>query len=200
MSFRKEKKYRLTKSDFYTFKSHIASMGMKPLYDKRQINSVYFDTKHMQMFHDSEEGVLPRKKIRVRWYNKSKKYSKEIKISSIEGRFKSSEKLTAIKKLNNISGMKFFDLSYGYVYPIIKISYLRTYFELDDMRITFDENISYKDLRKDNCNSRSDAECVVEVKIPDSFAEDSLEKIIPYQISRFSKFCTGILMIEKQLL
>ena len=194
MSFRKEKKYRLTKSDFYTLRSHLASMGMKPLYDKRQINSVYFDNKDMQMFYESEEGVLPRKKIRVRWYNNLTKYSKEIKISSIEGRFKSSQKLTSIKKLNDISGMKFFDPSYGYVYPVVKISYLRTYFELGYMRITFDENIIYKDLIKGDCNSCSDAECVVEVKIPDNFEDDSLEKVIPYQTARFSKFCRGILM------
>jgi len=194
MSFRKEKKYRLSKSDFYTLRANLSSMGMKPLYDKRQINSVYFDNKDMQMFYESEEGVLPRKKIRVRWYNSSTKYSKEIKISSIEGRFKSSQKLTSIKTLNNISGMKVFDPSYGYVYPIVKISYLRTYFELGNMRITFDENITYKDLRKVNCNSLSDAEFVVEVKIPDSFEDDSLEKIIPYQTARFSKFCRGILM------
>lgn len=194
MSFRKEKKYRLSKSDFHILKSNLASIGMKPLYNKRQINSIYFDNRDMQMFYESEEGVLPRKKIRVRWYDTSTKFSKEIKISSIEGRFKSSQKLISINDFSSVSRIKFFDSNYGHVFPMVQISYLRTYFELDGMRITFDENISYKDLRKANNNSISDTELVVEVKIPESFEDDSLEKIIPYQTARFSKFCRGILV------
>ena len=70
------------------------------------------------MFEESEEGVLPRKKIRVRWYNDQKeRLSLEEKTSSIEGRFK---KTTSISKekyeqyvkngiLNNVYG-KYFHL------------------------------------------------------------------------------------------
>tara|TARA_B110000003_G_scaffold66613_2_gene67457 strand:+ start:1886 stop:2494 length:609 start_codon:yes stop_codon:yes gene_type:complete len=199
MSFRKEKKYRLTKSDFFTFRSNLDSMGMKPLYATRQINSIYFDTKDLQMFLDSEEGVLPRKKIRVRWYNSSKNYSKELKISSTEGRYKTSSILKDIVDLDDIFKINFFDKSYGYVYPVIKISYLRSYFELNNMRITFDENINYQGLRKDGCNSYSDAECVVEIKIPHDFEDDIIEQNISYQTARFSKFCRGILITEKQI-
>ena len=42
---------------------------MEILFEPRLITSVYFDTVDLKMFHDSEEGVLPRKKIRIRWYN-----------------------------------------------------------------------------------------------------------------------------------
>ena len=46
------------------------------------------------MFADSEEGVLPRKKVRVRWYNNDlSDLQYEEKTSSIEGRFKLSNKI-----------------------------------------------------------------------------------------------------------
>jgi len=199
MSFRKEKKYRLTKSDFYILSSELDTLGMKMLFKKRQINSIYFDTKELQMFHDSEEGVLPRKKIRVRWYDFSNTYSKEIKISSIEGRYKTSNTLDNIDELVDIHNKIFFDQIYGYVYPLIQISYVRSYFELNNIRITFDENITYRRIGEDRCNSINDPEHVVEIKIPHDFQDDLLEKIIPYQTARFSKFCRGVLMLEKQI-
>ena len=199
MSFRKEKKYRLTKSDFYILSSRLNSMGMKPIYKKRQVNSIYFDTKELQMFHDSEEGVLPRKKIRLRWYGLSNIYSKEIKVSSIEGRYKTSTELNNINKLIDVYNINFFDQSYGYVHPLIQISYSRSYFKLNNMRITFDENINYKGLRGDGCNSINDPEYVIEIKIPYDFQDDLLEKMIPYQTARFSKFCRGILISEKKI-
>ncbi len=33
------------------------------------IHSQYFDTRDFKMLFDSEEGLLPRNKIRVRWYD-----------------------------------------------------------------------------------------------------------------------------------
>ena len=174
-------------------------MGMKLIYKKRQINSIYFDTKELQMFHDSEEGVLPRKKIRVRWYDLSNIYSKEIKVSSIEGRYKTSSKLNNINKLIDVYDINFFDQSYGYVYPLIQISYSRSYFKLNNMRITFDENINYRGLRGSGCNSFNDPEYVIEIKIPYDFQDDFLESMIPYQTARFSKFCRGILISEKKI-
>ena len=91
MSFRNEKKYRLSYGDLYELKSQLISVGMKKLYPDRQINSEYLDTKELKMFSDSEEGVLPRKKIRIRWYKDKSVQNLETKISSIEGRFKKSE-------------------------------------------------------------------------------------------------------------
>ena len=56
---------------------------MRELYPKRVINSCYFDSHDLRCFYDSDEGVLPRKKIRLRWYENKKKITKEIKVSSI---------------------------------------------------------------------------------------------------------------------
>ena len=47
------------------------------------------------MYHNSVEGVLPRKKIRIRFYpeNQDNNFYLEKKISSIEGRYKTKEKM-----------------------------------------------------------------------------------------------------------
>ena len=40
--------------------------GGKTLYPERKICSRYFDNNNMQMYLDTVEGIIPRKKIRVR--------------------------------------------------------------------------------------------------------------------------------------
>ena len=97
MSYRKEKKFKLTKSEINKVKKDLNRLGMRKLYLNRKINSIYFDNKNFDIFKDSEEGVLPRKKIRVRWYDQKAEFKKEIKISSSEGRFKINKKLNQIK-------------------------------------------------------------------------------------------------------
>ena len=67
MKYRKEKKLKLSIFEFNKLKIDLIGDGMFPLYPKRKIYSQYFDTFDYKMFHDSEEGVLPRKKIRVRY-------------------------------------------------------------------------------------------------------------------------------------
>ena len=99
MSFRKEKKYRLTFSELSFVKKKLFQSGMSSLYPARIVNSCYFDTHDLKLFSESEEGVLPRKKIRIRWYDKKNNFSKEVKISSIEGRFKYQKKKLISKHL-----------------------------------------------------------------------------------------------------
>ena len=97
MSFRNEKKYRLSYGDSFKIKSELIKLGMKKLYPNRQINSEYLDTKELKMFSDSEEGVLPRKKIRIRWYHDKTNQNLETKISSIEGHIN----ITSFKNISN---------------------------------------------------------------------------------------------------
>ena len=93
MSFRSETKFRLSYGDKYLLKSKLLSLGMKQLYPSRFINSQYLDTEKLQMFFDSEEGIVPRKKIRVRWYHEKQEKNLETKTSSTEGRFKIKKKI-----------------------------------------------------------------------------------------------------------
>ena len=191
MSFRIEKKFKLTKFEQKSLKESLIMRGMKELYPKRAINSCYFDSHDLRCFYDSDEGVLPRKKIRLRWYENKKKITKEIKVSSIEGRFKTSENFYDYKFLEKFN-YSIYDKVYGNLYPKIIISYYREYFLLNNIRITFDSNIKYTNL---NCLSGfffNDQETVMEVKADLSNSLTKLEGFIDLPTSRFSKYCRGI--------
>ena len=194
MSFRKEKKFRVTVNEFHKLQSLLQQKGMEVLFKPRVISSIYFDTVDMNMFHDSEEGVLPRKKVRIRWYDESEKFTLENKTSSIEGRFKVTSKLDNSfidKKLITKNRM---DAQYGLIQPILKVSYERSYFVLNKMRITFDKNITYQYLRIANNRKYYEPERVVEIKTPIACPDNFIEKNIPYPTARFSKYSRGLLL------
>ena len=194
MSFRKEKKYRLTISDFHKISDQLFQQGMKPLFNPRIINSVYFDTVDLNMFHESEEGVLPRKKIRIRWYDYIKGYNLETKISSIEGRFKITSRVESDISENSICTNNRDDPDYGRIWPTLKVSYERSYFQFNKMRLTFDKNISYQNLTHLNRQRHFDPERVVEIKLDSGCSDDFVEKFFPYASARFSKYSRGLLL------
>ena len=199
MSFRKEKKIRVTVNEFFKLKSLLQQKGMKALFKPRVISSIYLDTVDMNMFHDSEEGVLPRKKVRIRWYDEDKKFTLENKTSSIEGRFKVTSKLDSSLLDNELKIKSRMDSQYGLIQPILKVSYERSYFMLNNMRITFDKNITYEYLRTANNRKYFEPERVVEIKIPISCSDDFVEKHIPYPTARFSKYSRGLLLSSGDL-
>ena len=72
------------------------------------------------MYSDSIEGLTPRKKIRVRNYpdtNDEKLYL-EVKISSVEGRFKTREILSK-NKFNELKTTGILDSQYGLCKPCL---------------------------------------------------------------------------------
>ena len=197
MSFRKEKKFRLSKFDFDLLKNKLYLKGMQTLYEKRIINSLYYDTELHSMYSDSEEGLLPRRKVRIRWYDDINKAKNEIKISSAEGRFKTS-------CLANVSSkstlpQSLYDPIYGVIYPSLFISYRREYFSFETMRITFDSDIQYVNYRQSRKISHKDGECVMEVKVGLEVPDDYIEKMLPFPTSRFSKYSRGLLISNGEL-
>ena len=196
MSFRQEKKFRLTQSDFNTLKNNLRLQGMEPLYSSRKINSLYYDTEDHNMFFDSEEGLLPRKKVRIRWYEDVKEASLEVKTSSIEGRFKTSDRAQSTEK--TLLPESLYDTQYGSVIPSLLVCYSREYFTFKSMRITFDSDIKYVNKRLSQNVTFVDGECVMEIKVGIDVDEDYIERFIPYSTSRFSKYCRGLLLTSKE--
>ena len=197
MSFRKEKKFRLTASDIKVLKNLLLLSGMSNLFPARTINSAYFDTSDLNLFSDSEEGILPRKKIRVRWYDNKLSLKKETKISSVEGRYKLSKNFISPYFLKNFKS-SLIDDNYGLLRPTLLVSYSREYFLLKGLRITFDTNIRYSDLRSNISKPVYDEECVMEIKTPSEISDDYIEKIIQHPTARFSKYARGMLRFQFQ--
>ena len=200
MSYRKEKKYRLTTSDINKVKNILLTQNMKFLYPSRTISSCYFDSKDFISFHHSEEGVLPRKKIRVRWYNKLNIFNKETKISSIEGRFKYTENLDHIKSLDQLLNIDIKDNLYGKLKPKIIVTYTREYFLINKLRVTLDRNIQIFDQRfaslKPNYKLKNFTQdyLVIEFKFnkEDKMFLNDLDINIPIKASRNSKYINGV--------
>ena len=192
MSFRKEKKFCLTNYDFQILRSTLIKKGMRTLYPERNIHSQYFDSRDLKMFWESEEGLVPRRKIRLRSYNGKREFNLETKISSVEGRFKTIASIDDKQCMQLLSnGM--YDVNYGLLLPSLFVSYVREYFHYKNFRVTFDRRIHYKHLGSDAAKlpHRDDAN-VVEVKAPQSISDDELNTIFYYPSQRFSKYSRGI--------
>lgn len=198
MSFRKEEKFRLSLSDSKSLKFDLLNKGMKPLFPKRMINSIYFDTSDMSLFLASEEGVLPRKKIRVRWYDSETIYKLEIKFSTFEGRFKTSKNFEDRSFKKNFH-YQMHDPDIGIVKPIVHISYHREYYSYKGVRLTFDSNISYKGLGSLRNSKAIDEEMAMEIKANINTPDDYIKTILPNPTARFSKFSRGILRLREDM-
>ena len=190
MSFRTEEKILVRDNNDFLVKNYLKSNLAKKLYKSRIIQSLYFDNNTFEMHQHSEEGIVPRKKIRIRSYpNYDNKYFLEVKISSVEGRFKKSN------EVSNGQFLKFFkngifDKLYGHCKPIIYVKYLREYFLIKNTRITYDKNIEYLNLKKRLIGKENSS--VLELKPNYGKSLDELYLDFPFDRIRYSKYSFGI--------
>ena len=187
---RHEIKFIINKKEKINF---INKNHLNKIFPDRIVESIYFDTKDLQFFSLSEEGVTPRFKIRLRGYNNEKPSNLEIKKTKNYHRekiviknfqFNSFELHKTLKNMgiNNIVDQK------------IRVKYLRSYYELKDLgRITMDENIEFFNPSKEFRNPKKINKIILEVKIQrKEIDKNHVEKIINLKESRFSKYCVGI--------
>ena len=187
---RSEIKYDITN---FSEEFFINKFKLKEIYSKREITSIYFDTNNFDFYHLSQEGILPRKKVRIRYYVKGK-YNLEIKFQDYNSKIKRIIKLIDIKNINNYllkNGIR------ESLRPIITVNFKRRYFLSYAGRITIDKDINYShcdhnsmldtrgtiisnqkilEIKNDNIND----------KIPYSFRDTELKE------QRNSKYCNGV--------
>ena len=147
MSFRVEEKAIVSNGNIHLLNNFLNKNDAKKIHEDRIIKSLYFDNKFFSMFQDSEEGIVPRKKIRLRNYSNSHIYLLEIKISSVEGRFKTSEKIMK-EEFDLYQKKGILDRNYGICNPKVFVSYNRSYYKIFGRRITLDKNIRYQSFDK----------------------------------------------------
>ena len=191
MSFRIEDKLYIKNENLIDFKHFLNTHSSKRLHKPRVIESLYFDNQNLQTYNDSIEGMVPRKKIRIRNYPSSDdhKYYYEIKNSSVEGRYK-TRKIIDKKAFEEIKKVGIFDEQYGLCLPKIYVKYLREYFKVKDVRISVDTNIQYRDYKTNF--QISDDRVIAELKTSINKDIDELTKDFPIQRIRFSKYCFGM--------
>ena len=198
MSFRLEDKYIVNNEDKIKILSFIDRYGFEPEYKNRNITSLYFDNKNLSMFHDSEEGTTPRKKIRIRFYeDKNKDLNLEKKINSQEGKYKVTKKINT-DDLNFYKKNGYYDSSYGICYPVLTVNYNRYYFKKKNYRITLDININFKDVIYSNFNYLENFS-ILEVKILNKFNIPLDLEQLPLNKIRYSKYSEGIKKIYDRI-
>ena len=149
------------------------------------------------MFGDSQEGSLPRKKIRIRTYPESLKseFLLEEKINSCEGKFKKSFLITK-NQYSGYSRRGIFDKIYNNCEPKLWVQYEREYLSYLGYRITIDKNLQFS-VPKIKHTSKLQDKLILEVKSK-NLECDIFDGIFPFERSRFSKYCEGIkLMYDK---
>ncbi len=169
-------------------------------YNSRQINSIYFDDIDFNNFYDGEEGTVPRKKVRFRWYGNYKKinfnspFSGKIEIKETLQNFRLKKKINAEAK------------NFAYLEKIIKklfnknlkgvcmITYLRHYYENKKLRFTYDENIKCNNLK--SLGFYSIKNNIVEAKFDDSNLYN-FNSVFGDKVTKFSKYSLAISKLYK---
>tara|TARA_B100000029_G_C17276109_1_gene851703 strand:- start:53 stop:679 length:627 start_codon:yes stop_codon:yes gene_type:complete len=197
MSFRNEEKLKVANSKIFLLKDWIFENKGITIYPSRIVNSIYFDNEDYSMYRQSMEGVLPRKKIRLRTYNseflfnQNIKVNKETKISSVEGRYKISK---LEKNSSDLINFGIYERDYGVCNPVINVVYERSYYKVRDIRLTIDEKIFYKKIvgKKISKLSTFDNFSIVELKYTSDQLANQVRENFPFERIRFSKYCRGV--------
>ena len=167
--------------------------NLSKLYPDRTVESIYFDTKDLNFFNLSEEGITPRIKVRIRGYDNGELSNLEIKKTKNYYREKIVYKNFKFDNYMFHSNLKKQGIK-NILEKKIRVKYLRSYYFLENLgRITIDRNIEFFPPSKDFHNSKKISDMILEVKIQSNkIDKNTIEKIINLKETRFSKYCIGI--------
>ena len=208
IDFRNEKKILFTQSENYLV-NFFKFLNFKEVYNKRQINSIYFETRNFSDLIDTINGEKYRSKLRLRWYgntfNNLTKPVLENKIKINNQNFKIKHNIDYVKFKNEISSndinnivKNLKDLSLQSKFkiqtrePNLLVTYTRRYFMYNNVRITLDTNLKSKDFYRKKKISEKDffkenKISIVEIKYKDNCFND-VKKITSYFSNRVGKF------------
>ena len=212
MKYRYEVKIPISKYNESIYSKWILSFkNLKIENESREINNIYYDTLNFESARNNIDGISKRTKYRIRWYKKNNINSNcnlELKVK----REKLNKKIIVPTKLDfqNIIKKDFFDLIKTEFYkkkiidrnlciqkffPTVQNKYFREYYSHENIRLTYDTKIYYKNLRmgsidkwsKDNLN-------VLEIKFAEEKLAQASELIskMPFVPKRHSKYLRGL--------
>jgi hypothetical protein len=194
VNFRIENKYKIDISKIDELYSFFKNNFAKTLYSRRKIRSVYFDNNMFSSYEESVEGIIPRKKLRLRTYTDKKifdfknVFNLEIKINSVEGRLKKVTKNVNHLKLLNKGIL---DPIYGLMKPVVEVTYIREYYSIHNLRITFDTKINYSIFNKKK-SIISDEEAILEIKSDNLNNMNYIDEKFNLMKTRYSKYSNAI--------
>tara|TARA_B100000963_G_scaffold164523_1_gene142887 strand:+ start:1934 stop:2569 length:636 start_codon:yes stop_codon:yes gene_type:complete len=203
---RLEKKYVINSNyERLRFIKFILKKGFRNIYKDRINFSIYLDYRNLKFFHDSEEGLSFRNKLRLRvekkfFQNDYNDLNFEIKKSNPN--FKKKFSFVKDKNFHNINALlekKNFEkqIFSKKIIPILSTEYQRSYFFSNKYgRITIDTDLEYQAVTwKENFksfnffNKKKDKRIIIEHKLENNIPINNLITLVP---TRFSKYCEGV--------
>ncbi len=152
----------------------------------RSVHSIYFDTPGLLLFEEAEEGINPRMKYRVRWYDDAK--------DSLAIEIKQSESLSRLKSVHHLPvGSEMpthLHTRRGLLAPVALVSYRREYFSSERGRLTIDNNVTTTVLR--NGRTQHHRMSVAEFKTPFHAASVNADYARIFTTDRFSKYSLAL--------
>ena len=199
-----------------SIKTFLLCNGFREIFKLREVNSIYYDDVDYNFFHESEDGLNQRTKIRARYYDSGKEgYKLEYKLKNDNLNWKvykssnQKEEGPLIPLIFDFKNSSFNPIrlpaSISNVFkPTILVSYLRRYFLSKDhaLRATIDYRIKFSKAklaktRIDIGLERVHHKNVLELKYDNSIQPSStfielLCQEFNFDLSRSSKYCNGI--------
>lgn len=204
--YRHEVKYRVNIGTYHILRQRFKAVMKPDEYAKNgsyRITSLYFDDIYGTAFFDKENGILNRKKYRIRTYNCDKSFIRlEEKIKDNEVGYKKSAVLTydeykriisgdyaflSEERFGDTSGEDFFvSASAAGLRPSVIVDYIREPYvcAAGNVRFTFDMKISSGDKSRDIFDEKlilspvfSDGTVILEVKY-DEFIPMHIEELL----------------------
>ena len=197
-SRRIEHKSIMGRDELPNFLSGITNNGGEVLYASRTITSTYFDTENFDAHYQSEEGLTPRHKVRIRSYPNTtpERYQVELKSTLAYGRSKVSRTLEKDHINRALNGG--ICLNNRHLISAITIKYWRSYFQIGHERITLDQCIKFVGHhRLSGLSAHLDDFLVVEVKTKDDRRGLDVLSSLNLPLRRFSKYCAGIRLLTR---
>lgn len=203
MTTRIEEKFLINHPDKFI---ELNKEKLKSLYPRRQIVSIYYDDKNFKSYIDSEEGVLPREKNRIRFYTDIKEcFSAGLEINDLTfDQFNIEKKITDFhskrkktKKIYNSQiPLMMLDTNNFIINPVSVVIYERSYFTFsDNIRFTLDKNLQFakvdKLLKIKNIIKINDK--ILEFKLENDKRHNyDIRNNLNINTLRYSKYCKSI--------
>jgi len=216
---RYETKFRITYLNYYEIENLVKTHPaiFREIYNKRNINNIYFDTNDLSNYLDNVEGETSRQKVRIRWYgdlfgvpNKPKleiknkrgllgwKERYEIKNFSLNMKRPFNYK-EVFDELLNSNDFNILRLNLNSLRPTLMNRYERTYYLSHDkkFRITLDRKMKFYSINPfiDHFKTFTDTEnTIIELKYDESCIDQAkkITQFFPHRVTKNSKYVVGI--------
>lgn len=188
--------------------------GIVKSYNKRIINSLYFDTLNNKSALDNIIGLSKRRKYRFRWYGNSNNTFGNFEIKNKDNILSQKETYKLDIKVKNLNFNRMLDLnSLEFnaldenlrkkiisikLFPNLFVKYDRSYYKFHNLDLTLDSNIYFSQFN--GFEERLIKKCLIfEIKYNIKF-QNEVETLLnncPFAISRNSKYLQGLHHLNK---